>query len=64
MNDFFAAVELMMTHEASTGAVGITGFVMAAVSPMPQPLPTLSRKAAVPFYGRQADAVDAPNQLP
>lgn len=26
MNDFFAAVELLMTHEASTGAVGITGF--------------------------------------
>ena len=26
MNDFFAAVEFMMSHEGSTGNVGITGF--------------------------------------
>ena len=38
--DFFAAVKLLMSHEASTGAVGITGSAMAAGSPMPPPSPT------------------------
>lgn len=26
MNDFFAAIELMMKHEQASGKVGITGF--------------------------------------
>lgn len=60
MNDFFAAVEFLMTHESSTGKVGIVGFCYgggvcnaAAVA-----IPELA--AAVPFYGRQAAAEDVP----
>lgn len=60
MNDFFAAIEWLMKHEASTGKVGITGFCYgggvanaAAVA-----YPELS--AAVPFYGRQPKAEDVP----
>lgn len=60
MNDFFAAVDFLMTHEGSTGKVGIVGFCYgggvcnaAAVA-----IPELA--AAVPFYGRQAAAADVP----
>ena len=60
MNDFFAAVDVLMTHEGSTGKVGIVGFCYgggvcnaAAVA-----IPELA--AAVPFYGRQAAAEDVP----
>lgn len=60
MNDFFAAVDFLMTHEGSTGKVGIVGFCYgggvcnaAAVA-----IPELA--AAVPFYGRQAAAEDVP----
>ena len=56
MNDFFAAVEWLMHHDASTGKVGITGFCYgggvanaAAVA-----YPVLG--AAVSFYGRQPGA--------
>src|SRR5471030_569338 len=56
MNDFFAAIEWLMQHDATTGKVGITGFCYgggvanaAAVA-----YPELS--AAVPFYGRQPKA--------
>lgn len=59
MNDFFAAIEFLMTHEASTGKVGIVGFCYgggvcnaAAVA-----YPELA--CAVPFYGRQPAAEDA-----
>lgn len=58
MNDMFAAVDVLMTHEATTGRVGITGFCYgggvanaAAVA-----IPELG--AAVPFYGRQPQAGD------
>ena len=60
MNDFFAAVDHMMGRADSTGNVGITGFCYgggvcnaAAVA-----YPELA--CAVPYYGRQAAAVDAP----
>ncbi len=56
MNDFFAAVEFLLKSELTTDKIGITGFCYgggvsnaAAVA-----YPELS--AAVPFYGRQADA--------
>lgn len=60
MNDFFAAVGFLLTHEGSTGKVGIVGFCYgggvagaAAVA-----FPELS--ASVSFYGRQPDAKDVP----
>ena len=60
MNDFFAAVELMLGHEMSTGKVGIVGFCYgggvcnaAAVA-----YPELA--CSVPFYGRQPSAADVP----
>jgi carboxymethylenebutenolidase len=61
MNDFFAAIDWLMKHDASTGKVGITGFCYgggvanaAAVA-----YPELS--AAVPFYGRQPKDEDVPH---
>jgi carboxymethylenebutenolidase len=60
MNDFFAAVELLLAHEAVNGKVGIVGFCYgggvcnaAAVA-----YPELA--CAVPFYGRQAAVEDVP----
>lgn len=60
MNDFFAAVELLLKDPESTGKVGIVGFCYgggvanaAAVA-----YPELS--AAVPFYGLQPKAADVP----
>ena len=60
MNDFFAAVGLMLTHPLSTGAVGITGFcygggvVNAAAVAFPE------LKAGSAYYGRQPAAADVP----
>lgn len=60
MNDFFAAVEVLLKDPESTGKVGIVGFCYgggvanaAAVA-----YPELS--AAVPFYGQQPKADDVP----
>ena len=60
MNDFFAAVEVLLADPESTGKVGIVGFCYgggvanaAAVA-----YPELS--AAVPFYGQQPKADDVP----
>jgi carboxymethylenebutenolidase len=60
MNDFFAAVELLMTHPASTGAVGITGFCYGGGVANAAAVAYPELKAAVPFYGRQPDAKDVP----
>jgi carboxymethylenebutenolidase len=60
MNDFFAAVELMMTHEASTGAIGITGFCYGGGVANAAAVAYPELKAAVPFYGRQPAAADVP----
>lgn len=60
MNDFFAAIEFLMAHEATTGRVGITGFCygggVAGAAAVAYP----ELGAAVPFYGRQPDAADVP----
>ena len=60
MNDFFAAIEYLLSEERTTGKVGITGFCYgggvchaAAVA-----YPELA--AAVPFYGRQARPEEVP----
>ncbi len=60
MNDFFAAVDLLMGHELSTGAVGITGFCYGGGVANAAAVAFPELKAAVPFYGRQAAAADVP----
>ncbi|PKP74227.1 MAG: dienelactone hydrolase [Alphaproteobacteria bacterium HGW-Alphaproteobacteria-6] len=60
MNDFFAAVEFLMTHEASTGNVGITGFCYGGGVANAAAVAYPELKAAVPFYGRQPAAADVP----
>lgn len=60
MNDFFAAVEFMMAHEASTGNVGITGFCYGGGVSNAAAVAYPELKAAVPYYGRQAAAEDVP----
>lgn len=60
MNDFFAAVAFMLDHELSTGNVGITGFCYGGGVANAAAVAFPELKAAVPFYGRQADAADVP----
>jgi carboxymethylenebutenolidase len=60
MNDFFAGVEWLLAHEASTGKVGVTGFCYGGgvANACAVAYPELS--GAVPFYGRQPAAADVP----
>lgn len=60
MNDFFAAIEWLMKHDAASGKVGITGFCYGGgvVNAAAVAYPELS--AAVSFYGRQPEAKDVP----
>lgn len=60
MNDFFAAVEFLMAHEASTGKVGIIGFCYGGGVANAAAVAYPELKAAVPFYGRQPAAADVP----
>ncbi len=60
MNDFFAAVEFLMAHEGSTGNVGITGFCYGGGVANAAAVAYPELKAAVPYYGMQADAADVP----
>ncbi len=60
MNDFFAAVEFLMAHEATTGRVGITGFCYGGGVANAAAVAYPELGAAVPFYGRQPDAADVP----
>jgi carboxymethylenebutenolidase len=53
MNDFFAAVEWLMAHEASTGRVGITGFCYGGGVANAAAVAYPELGGAVPFYGRQ-----------
>ena len=56
MNDFFAAVEWLMHHDASTGKVGITGFCYGGGVANAAAVAYPELGAAVSFYGRQAAA--------
>ncbi|MBR25621.1 MAG: dienelactone hydrolase [Rhodobacteraceae bacterium] len=58
MNDFFAATEWLMGHEASTGKVGCVGFCYGGgvCNALAVAYPELG--ASVPFYGRQPKAED------
>lgn len=58
MNDFFAAVEWLMAHEASTGRVGITGFCYGGGVANAAAVAYPELGGAVPFYGRQPAAED------
>jgi carboxymethylenebutenolidase len=58
MNDFFAAIEFLMAHEATTGKVGITGFCYGGGVSNAAAVAYPELACAVPFYGRQPDAAD------
>ncbi len=60
MNDFFAAVEVLMTDPGSTGKVGITGFCYGGGVANAAAVAYPELGGAVPFYGRQPDAADVP----
>lgn len=60
MNDFFAAVEWLMAHEATTGKVAITGFCYGGGVANAAAVAYPELAGAVPFYGRQAAAADVP----
>lgn len=60
MNDFFAAFEFLLAHEASTGKVGITGFCYGGGVCHATAVAYPELGAAVPFYGRQAKPEDVP----
>ena len=56
MNDFFAAVEWLMHHDASTGKVGINGFCYGGGVANAAAVAYPELGAAVSFYGRQPGA--------
>jgi carboxymethylenebutenolidase len=58
MNDFFAAVDLMLKDPGSTGNVGIIGFCYGGGVANAAAVAFPELKAAVPFYGRQPDTAD------
>jgi carboxymethylenebutenolidase len=58
MNDFFAAIEFMMKHDAASGKVGITGFCYGGGVANAAAVAYPELGAAVPFYGRQPQAED------
>lgn len=60
MNDFFAAVEFLMTHEDTNGRVGIIGFCYGGGVANAAAVAYPELALAVPFYGRQPAAADVP----
>lgn len=58
MNDFFAAIEFMQSHDSATGKVGITGFCYGGGVANAAAVAYPELAAAVPFYGRQASPAD------
>ncbi|AHG22462.1 dienelactone hydrolase [Chania multitudinisentens RB-25] len=60
MNDFFAAVEFLISHKSTTGKVGITGFCYGGGVANAAAVAYPELGAAVPFYGRQPKAEDVP----
>lgn len=60
LNDFFAALEWLMAHDATTGKVGITGFCYGGGVANAAAVAYPELGAAVSFYGRQAKAEDVP----
>lgn len=60
MNDFFAAIEFLSAHEATTEKVGITGFCYGGGVSNAAAVAYPELGAAVPFYGRQAPVENVP----
>jgi carboxymethylenebutenolidase len=60
MNDFFAAIEFLMQHDATAGKVGITGFCYGGGVSNAAAVAYPELGAAVPFYGRQPRPEDVP----
>lgn len=60
MNDFFAGIEFLMRHKATTGKVGITGFCYGGGVANTAAVAYPELGAAVPFYGRQPKPEDVP----
>lgn len=60
MNDFFAAVEFLTQHDATTDKIGIVGFCYGGGVSNAAAVAYPELAAAVPFYGRQARAEDVP----
>ncbi|CQH29232.1 YghX family hydrolase [Yersinia mollaretii] len=60
MDDFFAAIEFLTTHESTTGKVGITGFCYGGGVANAAAVAYPELAAAVPFYGRQPKPEDVP----
>lgn len=58
MNDFFAAVDVLLAHEGSTGKVGITGFCYGGGVANAAAVAFPELKGAAPFYGRQPASED------
>ncbi|WP_336233203.1 YghX family hydrolase [Thalassospira sp. CH_XMU1458] len=60
MNDFFAAIEFLTAHEATTDKTGITGFCYGGGVANAAAVAYPELGAAVPFYGRQPAVEDVP----
>lgn len=58
LNDFFAAIEHLMTIDGGSGKVGITGFCYGGGVANAAAVAYPELACAVPFYGRQAAAED------
>ena len=60
MNDFFAAIEFLLSDSRSTDKVGITGFCYGGGVSNAAAVAYPELAAAVPFYGRQARPEEVP----
>ena len=60
MNDFFAAIEFLLSEGRTTGKVGITGFCYGGGVSNAAAVAYPELAAAVPFYGRQARPEEVP----
>jgi len=60
MNDFFAAIEFLTKHDATTDKIGITGFCYGGGVSNAAAVAYPELAAAVPFYGRQPRVEDVP----
>ncbi len=60
MNDFFAAIEFLTEHDATTDKIGITGFCYGGGVSNAAAVAYPELAAAVPFYGRQPRVEDVP----